>query len=150
MTRTSKSRALNRAIGGLQRLVDLFLERREQLAAEAGLTVAQWRVLEKVAGEDFMPSLFAKRRAQSPAAVSKLLRQLQNGGWLRSSIGARDARTRRYDLTREGRRLLEALRRSRATAIASVWADLPARDLERFADFSEQLGERLEEHLDPS
>ncbi len=141
---TRKDRVLARAIAGLQRLADDFIERREQLSAEVGLTPAQWRVLEEVANEDFMPSLFARRRAQSPAAVSKTLRQLADSGLVDVAIGEGDARRRCYTLTTRGRRLLSRLRRSRQLAVAAIWGDLPTRELERFADFSEQLGERLE------
>lgn len=140
-------RELHRAIAGLQRLTDLFLERREQLAREAGLTVGQWRVLEEISTEHFMPSLFARRRAQSPAAVSKTLRQLGEKGLLRVAISESDARKRDYRLTPRGRRVLERLRRSRRRAIEVIWGDLGRRELERFAVFSEELAGRLEAYL---
>jgi len=143
-----KERALGRAIAGLQRLADDFAERRDQLAAEAGLTPGQWRVLEEISTEAFMPSLFARRRAQSPAAVSKTLRQLAEAGLVEASIGEVDARRRRYALTARGRRVLARVRRSRERAIAAVWGDIPLPDLERFADFSESLGRRLEVYAD--
>ncbi len=139
-----RDRALGRAIAGLQRLADDFAERRAQLAAEVGLTPAQWRVLEEISSEDFMPSLFARRRAQSPAAVSKTLRQLADAGWVDVAIGRHDARRRRYTLTTDGRRVLTRLRRARERAIAEIWGELPIRELESFADFSEVLGQRLE------
>jgi DNA-binding MarR family transcriptional regulator len=91
-----------------------------------------------------MPSLFARRRAQSPAAVSKTLRQLADAGWINVAIGEQDARRRRYTLTTDGRRVLTRLRRARERAIAEIWGELPIRELESFADFSEVLGERLE------
>ena len=143
-----KDRALGRAIAGLQRLADDFAERRAQLAAEVGLTPAQWRVLEEISSEDFMPSLFARRRAQSPAAVSKTLRQLADAGWVDVAIGEQDARRRRYTLTTDGRRVLTRVRRARERAIAEIWGELPIRDLERFADFSEVLGQKLEAYAD--
>ncbi len=143
-----RDRALGRAIAGLQRLADDFAERRAQLAAEVGLTPAQWRVLEEISSEDFMPSLFARRRAQSPAAVSKTLRQLADAGLVDVAIGEQDARRRRYTLTREGRRVLSQLRRARERAISTIWGDLPLGDLERFADFSEVLSRKLEAYAD--
>ena len=145
---TRKERVLSRAIAGLQRLADDFAERREQLSAEVGLTPAQWRVLDEIASEDFMPSLFARRRAQSAAAVSKTLRQLADAGLVDVAIGEGDARRRHYTLTSEGRRVLSRLRRARARAIAVVWGELPVGELERFADFSEMLGEKLEAYAD--
>ena len=141
-----RDRALDRAIAGLQRLADDFAERREQLGTEAGLTPAQWRVLEEISSEDFMPSLFARRRAQSPAAVSKTLRQLADAGLVAVAIGKQDARRRRYTLTTDGGRVLTRLRKARGRAISAIWGELPIRDLERFADFSEVLGERLEDY----
>ncbi len=143
-----RDKALGRAIAGLQRLADDFAERREQLAGEVGLTPAQWRVLDEIAREDFMPSLFARRRSQSPAAVSKTLRQLADARLVDVAIGEGDARRRHYTLTAEGRRVLSRLRRARSRAIASIWGELPIRDLERFADFSEVLGEKLEAYAD--
>ena len=52
------------AIANLQRLADTFAERRRQLAAGIDLTEAQWRVLEEIEDEDFLPSLFARRRKE--------------------------------------------------------------------------------------
>ena len=86
MSQTPK--ALHRAISTLQRLAELFLERRQQLAAEAGLTVPQWRLLEEIATQHFMPSMFAKRRAVSSAAVSKLIRGLLERGLVSVKVSA--------------------------------------------------------------
>lgn len=138
--------ALDRAIATLQRLAELFVERREQLAAEAGLTVPQWRVLEEIATEHFMPSMFARRRSVSSAAISKLIRGLLDRGLVSVRVSAEDGRQRVYALTARGRRTLEGLRGSRETAIAVIWSDLPARDLQRFAEFGESLADRLEEY----
>ena len=79
------------AIRVLQELADVFEKRRQQLAAEAGVSDLQWRVLEQVAEEDFMPSLFARSRSQSPAGVSRTLRQLLERTWwaFRSDAGMR-------------------------------------------------------------
>jgi len=137
-------RPLYQAIEALQRLAELFERRRQQLGRAAGLTEAQWRVLEEVGREGFMPSLFARSRAMHPAAVSRTLRQLQEEGLVEASIAAQDARQRRYELTARGRERLERLRRERARAIEAVWDGFGAEDLERFAAFSERLAERLE------
>jgi len=141
---------LHRAIATLQRLSDLFVERREQLAAEAGLSVRQWGVLEEIASEHFMPSLFARRRSVSPAAVSKVLRGLVDAGLVQAGIAEDDARQRRYRLTTRGRRRLDGLRTSRQRAIEEVWADLPRTELTRFSRFGETLAERLEAYADDS
>ena len=141
-------RALHGAIEGLQRLADLFVQRREQLAEEAGLTVPQWRLLEEIAREDFMPSLFARRRARTAAAVSKTLRQLIEADRISVAVSADDGRQRVYTLTSRGRRTLSRMRTSRARAIDAIWSDLGTRDLARFARFSESLGDRLEAYAE--
>ncbi len=145
---TSTEEPVGQAISKLQRLSDLFIQRREQLAAEAGISVGQWRVLEEIASEHFMPSLFARRRSVSPAAVSKLIRGLLDRDLVAVEIAAADARQRSYLLTRQGLRTLEAMRRSRQRAIDRVWAGLPENELKRFARFAEKLSDRLEAYSD--
>jgi len=144
-----KSEEVHGAIESLQRLAELFGERRRALAREAGLTETQWRVLEEVAGEDFMPSLFAEQRSRTPAAISRTLRQLLDRGLVQASIGEQDGRQRVYRLTARGRRLQEGLLRSRARAIAAVWERLPAEELKRFRRFADRLSERLEAYAEP-
>lgn len=139
-----QSSASHTAIESLQRLAELFAERRRQLAREAGLTEAQWRMLEEVAAEDFLPSLFARRRACTPAAVSHTLRQLLEADLVQTRIGADDGRQRIYGLTSRGRRTLTRLRARRARAIESIWEPLGTRDLAAFTRFSNALAERLE------
>lgn len=136
------------AIESLQRLAELFLARREQLARGAGLTVAQWRVLEEIGDEQFMPSLFARRRASSAAAVSKVLRQLLDKGLIAVGIAPDDGRQRRYELTARGRRVMATLRRRRRAAIRAIWMDLDAGALEHFTRFSRELIARLEAHTE--
>ena len=145
---TSRTETIHRAIAALQRLSDLFGERRGQIAHEAGLSVPQWRILEEVATEHFMPSLFARHRAVTPAAVSKLVRALLERDLIRASIAEGDRRQRTYVLTASGRRLLDRVRRARQSAIDEVWADLPVSKLRDFARFGETLASRLETYLD--
>ena len=75
----SRNDAIHRAIETLQKLSDLVAERREEIARDAGLTVPQWRLLEEVATEHFMPSLFARRRAVSTTRI----------GWPASRVSSR-------------------------------------------------------------
>jgi DNA-binding MarR family transcriptional regulator len=135
---------LHEAIAALQRLAEVFQLRREQLARTVGLAEAQLRILEQISTERFMPSLFARRRERSAAAVSKVLRQLLDRGLIAASISRSDGRQRDYVLTPEGERLMAELRSARRRAIDAVWADLDPAELERFATFSEQLAVRLE------
>jgi len=145
---TSRIEAIHRAISVLQRLSDLFAERREQIARQCHLSVAQWGLLEEIATEHFMPSMFAQRRSVTPAAVSKLVRGLLERDLIRTSIADGDRRKRNYVLTAAGRRTLNLVRSTRQSAIDEVWADLPVADLRGFARFGELLGDRLEARVD--
>ncbi len=140
--------SLYAAIEGLQRLAEVFDRRRRQLASVVGLSDAQWRVLEEIARQGFMPSLFARRRQCTAAAVSRTLRQLQERGLVTVAISAGDARQRDYALTAKGRRVLSHLRESRERALDAVWRDLPARDIDRFGRFSAELADRLERYAE--
>jgi DNA-binding MarR family transcriptional regulator len=135
---------VHEAIGRLQRLADLFHQRRTQLAQGAGLTEAQWDVLERIASEQFMPSLFARHRDSSPPAVSRIIRQLLRKRLITVSVSATDGRQRRYQLTARGRKTLDTLRGLRSRAIDTVWMDLDPRALAAFTDFSGELITRLE------
>ncbi len=137
---------IRRAIAGLQRLAELLAERRAQLAREAGLSEQQWRVLEGIAAPGFLPSLFARQRESTPAAVSKLLRQLLDRGLVSVSISPADARQRAYRLTPKGRRALDRIAQAREEAVQAVWSSLAAEDVARFADVAETLAERLGQH----
>jgi DNA-binding MarR family transcriptional regulator len=136
------------AIGSLGRLVDLFQQRRAQLARGVGLTVQQWRVLEEVSTEHFLPSLFARERECTPAAISKILRQLLGKGLIRAAISSKDGRQRCYQLTGEGCGAIEQLRGKRRRAIRAIWSDLPSEEVTRFARFAGELGDRLERFAD--
>jgi DNA-binding MarR family transcriptional regulator len=132
------------AIANLQRLTDLFQERRAQLATEAGLTEQQWDVLERIATEHFMPSLFARRRESSAAAVSRLIRQLLDKRLVTASARDHDGRQRQYVLTAKGRRTLDALRAGRQAAIDVIWSSLDRGALTTFAEVSAELIRRIE------
>jgi len=137
---------LRDALAALQRLADAFALRRAQLARFAGLSEGQWRVLEQIAAEDFMPSLFARRRASSAAAVSKVIRQLLDRGLVAVGIAPGDARQRRYALTAAGRAAMEAVRKGRERALARIWSDFDPAALARFAEFAGELAQRMEAH----
>jgi DNA-binding MarR family transcriptional regulator len=134
------------AIATLQRLSELFELRREQLARGAGVTVQQWRVLEEIGGENFMPSMFARERESSAAAVSKIIRQLLDKGLVAVSVSETDGRQRDYALTAAGRRVMERLREDRRVAIAAVWDGLDPARLAAFRGFSNELINRLESY----
>src|SRR5512142_3093459 len=86
-------------IACLQRLSDAFRRRREALALSVRLTDGQWMLLEEIASEHFMPSMFARTRESSAAAVSKALRQLLDKGLVSVGLSKEDGRHRAYLLT---------------------------------------------------
>ena len=139
----ARTREALAAIEKLSRLTDLFLERREQLASEAGLTDAQWELLEEISTERFMPSMFAKDQASSRASVSKVLRQLLDRGLVRVAISEKDGRQRDYALTSLGKDTLSGLRAEREKAIAAIWLKFDPADLKRFNAFAGDLIARL-------
>jgi DNA-binding MarR family transcriptional regulator len=137
----------HQAIAALQRLTDLFRLRRSQLARGARLSEPQWQVLEEIAAEQFMPSMFARGREQSPAAVSRVLRQLLDRKLIAPATArGSDRRHRTFQLTALGRRRLETLRASRGDAIEAVWLGLDARDLSTFTKVTTELAARLERY----
>ena len=136
--------AVHHAIAQLQRLADLFGRRRAQLAQGAGLSEQQWHVLEEIATEHFMPSLFARGRQQAPAAVSRLIRQLLDKKLVTVSVSTRDGRQREYVLTAKGKRLLDSLRGHRTHAVDAIWMDFDPKSLAAFTRFSGELIARLE------
>lgn len=147
MARKHKSEdPLADAVAALQRLADAFARRRGQLARGAGLTEEQWRVLDEIAAEDFMPSMFARQKAKTPAAVSKVIRQLLDRKLVEASISSEDARVRRYALTGRGRQTMELVRQDRQRALDRVWSGIAERELASFARFASDLAERLEAH----
>ena len=137
---------VRRAIAALQRLADLLAQRRAQLAQEAGLSEAQWRLLEEIAAPGFLPSLFARRSEVTPAAVSKVLRQLLDKELVAVAISEHDARQRAYTPTARGRKALARIEAARQDAVRSIWSALAPRDLSQFADLSETLAARLESY----
>lgn len=136
--------AVHGAITQLQRLAELFRRRRVQLAQAVGLTEEQWRVLEQIATEHFMPSLFARSRETSAAAVSRTIRQLLDKKLVSVSVAPGDGRQRRYVLTARGTRTLDGLRARRRAAIDAIWMDLDPAGLDAFTRFSDELATRLE------
>lgn len=134
------------AIACLGRLTFAFQRRREELAASVGLSDGQWGVLEEIAREHFMPSMFAKTRDSSAAAVSKTLRQLLDKELVSVGMSKTDGRQRAYGLTDKGKRVLERLRREREQAIEKIWLPLDRDQLQNFATFADALTLRLEQY----
>jgi DNA-binding MarR family transcriptional regulator len=134
------------AVECLGRLTEVFRQRRQQLAASVGLTEQQWSVLDEIEQADFMPSMFARQRESSPAAVSKILRQLQDKELVVVSLSSSDGRQRNYELSAEGKRALERLRERRQHAIAEVWLAFDADSIGAFTRFGNELIERLERY----
>jgi DNA-binding MarR family transcriptional regulator len=141
---------IHAGIAALQRLSDVFILRREQLAAEVGLTEHQWSVLEEIATLHFMPSMFAKRRSSSPAAISKTLRHLMERGLVTVAVGDGDGRRRSYSLTADGEKTMVLLRKGRQRAIERIWRDLDGAGLAEFCKFADELARRMEDYAGAS
>ena len=137
---------VHEAIACLGRLADTFRRRRELLALSVGLSDGQWGVLEEISREHFMPSMFAKTRDSSAAAVSKTLRQLLDKGLVNVTLSKSDGRQRAYVLTAKGKRVLQSLREERELAIENIWLTLEAGQLKEFVSFGTELAGRLEEY----
>jgi DNA-binding MarR family transcriptional regulator len=137
---------VHEAIACLGRLTDAFQRRREQLALSVGLSDGQWGVLEEIAREHFMPSMFAKTRESSAAAVSKTLRQLLDKDLVSVTLSKSDGRQRAYVLSAKGKRVLESLREERERAIEEIWLTLDREQMENFALFANELTLRLEQY----
>lgn len=132
------------AIEKLQQLTDLFQRRRSQLARRVGITEQQWRVLEEITSEHFMPSMFAREKNSSAAAVSKVLRQLIDKQLIEAHISETDGRQRQYELTAGGKALMKKLRHNRQQAIETIWTDFDSGSLQQFNRFADQLIDRIE------
>jgi DNA-binding MarR family transcriptional regulator len=144
MANKLRLKVAHEAIERLTQLTDLFRQRREQLAASAGLTVSQWSLLEEISTEQFMPSMFARSEETSRAAVSKVIRQLLDRELVQVAISPVDGRQRDYALTPEGRATLERLRVERRKAIDAIWLPLDAEALQQFNEFTSLLIQRIE------
>ena len=137
---------IHEAIACLGRLTEVYSQRRQSLAEQVGLTEQQWSVLDEIESEGFMPSLFARRRESSAAAVSKILRQLQDKELVVVSVRANDGRQRHYELSPLGKQAMARLRELRQDAIAAVWERLDAGHLRAFTSFGNELLEKLERY----
>lgn len=137
---------IHAAIHALQRLTEVFQRRREQLATSVGITEREWRVLDGISSEDFMPSMFARRRESTPAAVSKILRQLIDKGLVDVAVSKADGRQRNYALTSKGRRTMLLLRKQRERAVQNVWLELDQEQLRVFTEFGFKLASDLEDY----
>ena len=139
---------VHEAIACLRRLAEAFRRRREELALSAGLSDGQWALLEEIATEHFMPSMFARTRDSSAAAVSKTLRQLLDKGFVSVGLSKTDGRQRAYLLTAKGKRVLETLRLEREQAIEKIWLPLDPAQVRTFVAFGTELSERLEQYTE--
>src|SRR5258708_17597634 len=86
------------AIEAMTALAELFERRREALARDAGITIEQWRVLEEILTQHFIPSMFARSRDSSAAAGSEKLRQLLYSGLVFTTVGRADPPNQPYKL----------------------------------------------------
>ena len=103
-------------------------------------------MLEEIATEHFMPSMFARTRDSSAAAVSKALRQLKSKGLVSVGLSPADGRHRTYVLSAKGQRVLATLRQEREAAIERIWLSLDPAQVRTFVTFGTELCQRLEQY----
>jgi DNA-binding MarR family transcriptional regulator len=127
-------------------MTEAFARRRQQLALSVGLSEGQWGVLEEIATRHFMPSMFARTRSSSAAAVSKTLRQLLDKSLVSVGLSKSDGRQRAYVLTAKGQHVLRTLRDERELAIEEIWLTLDGDQMRNFVSFGNQLCNRLEHY----
>lgn len=137
-----------RAIEQVQQLSALFIKRRGQLAGRVGITVAQWRMLEGIATEHFMPSLFAREQDNTPGAASKITKQLLDKALVKVTISRQDGRQRQYTLTAKGQKVMDQLRGLREQAIAEIWSVLTEGELQAFTGVNDKLLENMRIYLE--
>lgn len=81
--------------------------------------------------------------------TSKLVDRIENAGWCQRLPNPDDGRSSTISLTRAGRRLLNAARRSFADELTvRIGTALPASDLKRFAMTLRELRSHIHDHRD--
>jgi DNA-binding MarR family transcriptional regulator len=145
---TERVRLTLRAIEQVQQLAALFTKRRAQMASQVGLTEAQWRLLEGITTEHFMPSMFAQEQDNTRGAVSKIIRQLLQKKLVVASIAPHDGRQRNYDLTAKGRKSMDRLRELREEAIREIWSHLSEDELKSFIWLNDSLIEKIRSYAE--
>lgn len=130
------------AADALARVAPLASRWVERLLAthEPPLTPAQYVVLEAVAEGDVVGADLARRAAVTPAAVSQLLRGLEDAGLL-ARIRAHDDRRRRpLALTVEGGQVLRSARTLLRDRLAGLLGALPPPEAEALTRALDQVG----------
>jgi len=93
-----------------------------------------------------MPSMFARSRQSSAAAVSKTLRQLIDKGLVSAAIDEKDGRQRHYELTDKGQRAIGQLRQNREAAVQDIWMTFEPKQLQTFTEFATELCSKLDRY----
>jgi len=92
--------------------------------------------------------MFARQRESTPAAVSKIIRQLIDKGMVSVSVSKADGRQRDYELTEKGQMTMARIRDEHNAAIETIWAKLDIQHVREFDRFASDLSERLEAYRD--
>jgi DNA-binding MarR family transcriptional regulator len=107
------------------------------------LTVAQYLVLEAVERGVDAPRELARRAGVSDAAVSQLLRDLEQTGLVERTLSATDRRRHELALTRAGAAALASASALVAARIGGLLDDLPGPDASRLAELLGRVGEAV-------
>lgn len=96
-----------------------------------GVSLHQFRILDKVREGLARPSQLARLLGVSPPAVTVLLERLEGMGLLRRTSSIRDRRQVDLDLTDEGEELVRKVNARRRALVKKVLAGMEKEDLER-------------------
>ena len=127
-------------------LAEIFERRREVLARDAGITIEQWRVLEEISTEHFIPVDVRAQPRQLGRCGFENTAPTARRGLVSAAIGRDDRRNRSYKLTAKGHRTLAELRASRQAAIEAIWTGFSRDELAAFSTFAIKLSDRIERY----
>lgn len=106
-------------------LPNLMILMGPKIYGELGVTAQQFSFLRDIGhGPVTVGELSAKRKAKLPA-VTRLIRRLEEKGWVQRKQDDADRRMVWLELTAEGRTLLEKLARNREKVFAEMFAKIP-------------------------
>jgi len=121
-------------------LAEIF-ERRRRCLRATRITIEQWRVLEEISTEHFIPSMFARSQRQARRRrYSKILRQLLDSGLVSAAIGRDGPQESELQADRERTsHAAGSARRRRQAAIEAVWTGFSRDELASFSTFASKL-----------
>jgi DNA-binding MarR family transcriptional regulator len=112
-------------------------------AHEPPLSVAQYLALRAIAAGDASAAELARRAAVSGAAVSQLVRGLEDAGYVEREAGAADRRRHELRLTSAGEVVVGSASAALRSGLADVLSPLPPPEADTLVRLLEQVGSAL-------